>query len=823
MGPLRKNKPSSLATHRPQPINPAQSPESYVPNVEPMRQDPGVELLQSFQQQASPLSINHMTMPASPPETTWYAGPPHEQGLPPMPPMIGMQANTTSIPYHTLPASAPQVIAGFPQQIQINTFHDTHQHSASMHSSLNSAASNGSFPSTNSSSTYAGDPNMNSGYDSARTSRTSITSAEMPALGQSNAMWESGTGIDLSLQEMLNQPQLPSSVAGSITDPAELDDQFWSSSLFDFSGLFPTESWNANPEFMRNSSPSAPDATPAEKLSEIWPTRPSRRKLGCCTPGYINCELPPDVAAGTSRKIDTTVANRMYRHLENGAVAFKKSLPTVAVLNDLIEKYFQYWHPNWPMLHYPTFDPSRTSALVLLNMVALGALFVKTPDGPELADAIMEKMHEALSFCMSAQLSLFFDEYDRDVLALCQAYMMRQLFWLTAGDRNMLESTQLLHSTVANVARRAGMFSADSCELPEGMTSLEREWRQWVGCEVRRRTALCFCINDLTFATFFMTPPYATVGSVSWSLPENDALFAAKTAEEWHQKRLNAKPRSAPLHDLAASLFTSQPDTVFRNHSQSSFSTHILVSSIFSIVLATRVNRPDLDKELSKDCKSQAPLANSLAAALRALTAGKPDPFGSRVTWDLSWLHLLADIKLMEVLCGREGSEAAEQASGQAGAWASTSRARRAVLHAVSILETATSMGLGGREVPPLVYIALFQSWMVTRIFTRCSPSAFGTIPRGVDWPSLGACGLGALSAGADDSDVVQWIRSGEEIHSNSRLDEIVPEFQSTLCSLGHTKLRTMLSDLMAKVEDSQTTCPGLAMLSQVKSHSPSD
>lgn len=47
------------------------------------------------------------------------------------------------------------------------------------------------------------------------------------------------------------------------------------------------------------------------------------------------------------------------------------------------------------MLHYPTFDPSKTSALVLLNMAALGALFMGNSDGTELADAIMEKMHEA--------------------------------------------------------------------------------------------------------------------------------------------------------------------------------------------------------------------------------------------------------------------------------------------------------------------------------------------------------------------------------------------------------------------------------------------
>jgi len=102
---------------------------------------------------------------------------------------------------------------------------------------------------------------------------------------------------------------------------------------------------------------------------------------------------------------------------------------------------------------------------------------------------------------------------------------------------------------------------------------------------------------------------------------------------------------SKPFEHSSKAFADFQHSAVFRNHTQSSFSTHILVSSIFSIVLATRVNRPDLDKELSKDCKSQAPLANSLAAALRALPVGKPDPFGSRITWDLSWLHLLADIK----------------------------------------------------------------------------------------------------------------------------------------------------------------------------------
>ena len=68
-------------------------------------------------------------------------------------------------------------------------------------------------------------------------------------------------------------------------------------------------------------------------------------------------------------------------------------------------------------------------------------------------------------------------------------------------------------------------------------------------------------------------------------------------------------------------LEKAQPlsSTMFEGHRNSPFSIHILTCSIFSIVLATRVNRPELDKELSRDCKSQAPLASALAAAHRAL------------------------------------------------------------------------------------------------------------------------------------------------------------------------------------------------------------
>ena len=57
----------------------------------------------------------------------------------------------------------------------------------------------------------------------------------------------------------------------------------------------------------------------------------------------------------------------------------------------------------------------------------------------------------------------------------------------------------------------------------------------------------------------------------------------------------------------------------------------------------------------------------------------------------------------MEVINGREGEDAAVSSIQPALNWASTTRARRAVLHAIAILDAANAPELKGREVPPHV------------------------------------------------------------------------------------------------------------------------
>jgi hypothetical protein len=253
---------------------------------------------------------------------------------------------------------------------------------------------------------------------------------------------------------------------------------------------------------------------------------------------------------------------------------------------------------------------------------------------------------------------------------------LRQLYWLVAGDRNQLESTYLFHSIVASMSRRAGVFSEISpvpetdAELPH---DVDIEWRYWAAKEVRRRTALCFIVNDLTFSQLFMQPAMASIGNVNWSLPTNDAMFTATTALEWKQLH-GSKPqtqKSPPLHDLSASLFSKEPEAIFAMHAASQFSTHILVSSILSVVLSTRVTRTDLDEELSKHSFAQNPILKSLQAAWDAVSGlGGNDLFYSQTTWHAAWMQLTTDIRVIEVACGREGREAAMNASRQVSKWA---------------------------------------------------------------------------------------------------------------------------------------------------------
>lgn len=62
-------------------------------------------------------------------------------------------------------------------------------------------------------------------------------------------------------------------------------------------------------------------------------------------------------------------------------------------LDACLHLYFREFHPNFPIIHRPTFQRERTSALLLLSMCSIGCMFVGTQAARDSGLWIYERLH----------------------------------------------------------------------------------------------------------------------------------------------------------------------------------------------------------------------------------------------------------------------------------------------------------------------------------------------------------------------------------------------------------------------------------------------
>lgn len=74
--------------------------------------------------------------------------------------------------------------------------------------------------------------------------------------------------------------------------------------------------------------------------------------------------------------------------------------PDHETLSDFVDLYFEKFHPNFPILHKPTFSSSDTSALLLLSVAAVGATYAEKAVQP-LAVALSELVRRIVTWMVS--------------------------------------------------------------------------------------------------------------------------------------------------------------------------------------------------------------------------------------------------------------------------------------------------------------------------------------------------------------------------------------------------------------------------------------
>jgi hypothetical protein len=187
----------------------------------------------------------------------------------------------------------------------------------------------------------------------------------------------------------------------------------------------------------------------------------------------------------------------------------------------------QYYH-QWPIVHWPTFDPEQAALPLLLAMMLTGDTYsyhrndISGCVSPTSAmQTIADKyIFSHLKKCTNAESSV---TNRCEVLELCQAAFLMNCIYLNMNDMNLRrQAINSRHPLLISALRRLGLIGTMH-ELSEpGL-----EWHTFIYRETCVRMATWTFLIDSLLTLYFNHPPLMSLAEMSSPLPCNDIIWDA--------------------------------------------------------------------------------------------------------------------------------------------------------------------------------------------------------------------------------------------------------------------------------------------------------
>lgn len=287
---------------------------------------------------------------------------------------------------------------------------------------------------------------------------------------------------------------------------------------------------------------------------------------------------------------------------------------------------------------------------------------------------------------------------------------------MLSGHPQDLYTTESFHGSVISWARRGRLFDIKSSYTNgEGVVSdLEDAWRSWVHAEQSVRLVLGLYIHDAEFSTTFHHEPLLRPEAKRLPICCSEDQFFASSATQWYSLVEKNQSPSAPAfsEDVRNS---SSPTGATRSLMYS----HALLAGILASIQEARAYSLDSSsQQCFREClfKWYAEQANHFQTTAKYLG-------NTMVLWHIVFMTLYANLDTLERAIGRDGSELAQQIEDDIRAWAGSSLARRAVLHALLVLKLSEEWPIGSE---PSIHVCkgLFHSAVIIFCFTKFSPKS---------------------------------------------------------------------------------------------------
>jgi hypothetical protein len=165
-------------------------------------------------------------------------------------------------------------------------------------------------------------------------------------------------------------------------------------------------------------------------------------------------------------------------------------------------------------------------------------------------------------------------------LWVLQTILLVECFGKSRAGQKQHDMSHLFHGLLINLIRRSGCQSVRPPTLEDATDDLDSDWRTWCDAEQRKRLAfLCF-MWDTQHAVLFCQSLCLSAFELRSSLPCDQALWEAGSAERWHQ--LRQKQPASPLFLSCLKVYL-HPNAVTVPKNLNALSRSILLHGLMSV------------------------------------------------------------------------------------------------------------------------------------------------------------------------------------------------------------------------------------------------
>ncbi|KAH6665576.1 C2H2 type zinc finger domain protein [Halenospora varia] len=234
---------------------------------------------------------------------------------------------------------------------------------------------------------------------------------------------------------------------------------------------------------------------------------------------------------------------------------------TSAFLDTCVHVFFDKFNPSFPVLHKATFTARDCSYPLLLNIIALGSLFVGAKDAVIKGEALWRLAHIAVATNWRKLMQARGLKDSCDGVQLVLTALLGQTYAILSSNESLRMTSQVFHGLGFYWARQSGMYNSPTSSPVPSLESTPEEksecWKFWIAEEVKKRAILGHYILDGHISQFSGYAACARHMTNPLLMPATDDKFSATTPDHWATAMQHPQTTEASFRDVFLVLFSS--------------------------------------------------------------------------------------------------------------------------------------------------------------------------------------------------------------------------------------------------------------------------